>query len=249
MNGTHGGSFPHVIQEPHAQGVSYAQIAEQAGLSRGRIHQIKHAGPAPEGAFLGTGTVTVVTPLRLDPERNRPMLALDDMRSGKRLEDLARSFGLIVASDNISVDGRVDLNRPGLLVICGPQMSEAMHAAYDTDPVIRRERDELGWLLRDTRTGVAYRSGGQADPRRPTDSAYLGRLPRPDGKGAFLAIAGIHPNGSLGMVDLLASEIAIIWGQVGERCFSTVVGVEYDPETGEPVRTHLASPLYRHEDD
>ncbi|MEU8038927.1 sigma factor-like helix-turn-helix DNA-binding protein [Streptosporangium sp. NPDC049078] len=237
-----------VIQELHAQGISYAQIAEQAGLSRGRIHQIKHTGPAPEGAFLGTGTVTVVTPLRLDPEHNRPVVALDDMRSGKRLEDLARSFGLTVASDNVSVDGQIDLNRPGLLVICGPRMAEAMRTAYDTDPVIRWERDDLGWLLRDTRTNVAYRSGSQVNPPKPTDSAYLGRLPRPDGTGTFLAIAGIHPNGSLGVVDLLASEMAGIWGQVGDTGFSTVVSVEYDPATGEPVRTRLACPLYRHED-
>ncbi|MEU0479352.1 helix-turn-helix transcriptional regulator [Streptosporangium sp. NPDC006013] len=117
------------------------------------------------------------------------------------------------------------------------------------DLVIRWERDDLGWLLRDTRTGVAYRSGTQVVPEQPTDSAYLGRLPRPDGNGTFLAIAGIRTNGSLGVVDLLTSEIATIWGQVGDQRFSTVVSVEYDPDSGEPVRTKLDSPLYRHEDD
>lgn len=238
-----------VIQELHTQGLSYAQIAEQAGLSRGRIHQIKHTGPAPEGAFLGTGMVTVVTPLRLDPEKKRPVLALDDMRSGQRLEELAKSFGLAIASDNVTIDGQIDLNRPNLVVVCGPRMSEAMQTAYDTDPVIRWECDDLGWLLRDTRTGVAYRSGTQVVPEQPTDSAYLGRLPRPDGNGTFLAIAGIRTNGSLGVVDMLTSEIAAIWGQVGDQRFSTVVSVEYDPDSGEPVRTKLASPLYRHEDD
>src|SRR5690606_33659635 len=40
-----------VIQDLHAQGLSYAQIAEQAGLSRGRIHQIRHTDPASEGTF------------------------------------------------------------------------------------------------------------------------------------------------------------------------------------------------------
>ncbi|MFC4062272.1 sigma factor-like helix-turn-helix DNA-binding protein [Planomonospora corallina] len=237
-----------VIQELHAQGLSYAQIAEKAGLSRGRIHQIRHTGPAPEGAFLGAGTVTVVTPLRHDPAANRSVVALDDMRAGKRLEDLARTFGLTVGSDNVTVDGRIDLNRPGLLVICGPRMSEAMRTAYETDPVIRWERDEIGWLLRDTRTGQVFRSGTQTEPHQPTDSAYLGRLPRPDGKGFFLAIAGIHPNGSLGVIHFIASEIATLWGQVGDRRFSCVVGVTYDPETGEPVRAELASPLYRHEE-
>jgi hypothetical protein len=238
-----------VIQELHAQGMSYAQIAEKAGLSRGRIHQIRHTGPAPEGAFLGTGAVTVVTPLRHDPEKNRPILALDDMRSGQRLEDLARSYGLHVSSDNVTVDGHIDLNRPGLLVICGPRMSEAMHDAYDTDPVIRWDRDELGWMLRDTRTGTAYRTGTQLQPERPTDCAYLGRLMRPDGKGTFLAIAGIRTNGSLGVVHLISHEIATLWGQVGDHRFSCVVSVEYDPATGEPIRSELASPLYRHEEN
>ncbi|WP_260615775.1 hypothetical protein [Microbispora sp. KK1-11] len=41
---------------------------------------------------------------------------------------------------------------------------------------------------------------------------------------------------------------ATLWGQVGDRRFSGVVSVEYDPQTGEPVRAELASPLYRHED-
>ncbi|HEY9525398.1 MAG TPA: sigma factor-like helix-turn-helix DNA-binding protein [Thermopolyspora sp.] len=237
-----------IIQDLHAQGMSYAQIAEKAGLSRGRIHQIRHTGPAPEGAFLGVGTVIVVTPLRLDPDRNRPILALDDMRSGQRLEDLARSFGLTVATDNVTVDGQIDLNRPGLLVVCGPRMSQAMHDAYQTDPVIGWDRDDKGWLLRDRRTGTVYRSGNQMEPEQPTDSAYLGRLMRPDGKGTFLAIAGIRPNGSLGVVHLLAHEIATLWGQVGDQPFSTVVAVEYDPQTGEPVKAELTSPLYRHQE-
>jgi hypothetical protein len=238
-----------VIQDLHAQGMSYAQIAEKAGLSRGRIHQIRHTGPAPEGAFLGTGAVTVVTPLRLDRQSGRSVVALDDMRAGNRLESLARGFGLNVTSDNVSVGGDIDLNRPGLLVICGPRMSEVVRESFENDPVIRWDHDEKGWLLRDTRTDTEYRSGAHIDPPRPTDSAYLGRLPRPDGNGTFLIIAGIHPNGSLGVIHLLTNEIATLWGQLGDRRFSTVVGVEYDPANGEPVKAELISPLYRHDED
>lgn len=57
--------------------------------------------------------------------------------------------------DHVTVDGQIDLNRTGLLVICGPRMSDAMRDAYDKDPVLAWERDEVGWLLRDTRTGEA----------------------------------------------------------------------------------------------
>ncbi|MFD0857214.1 sigma-70 family RNA polymerase sigma factor [Actinomadura adrarensis] len=237
-----------LIQDLHAQGMSYAQIASAAGLSRGRIHQIRHTGPAPEGAFLGSGEVTVVTPLRPDPSSDRTYVALDDLTTGKRLEELARTFDLTVSYDHVSLSGEIDLNRPGLLVICGPRMSDAMREAYEKDPVLEWERDEVGWLLRDTRTGDTFRSGQQEDPARPYDIGYLGRLPRPDGQGSILAIAGVHPEGSLGVVNLLTTDIGSLWGQVGSDRFSVVVGTEYDPDTHEPVRTELLTPLYRHDD-
>ncbi|WP_442738343.1 sigma-70 family RNA polymerase sigma factor [Streptomyces pseudogriseolus] len=239
-----------VVQDLHAQGLSYAQIAAKAGLSRGRIHQIRHTGPAPEGAFLGSGAVTVATPLRRDDERGRTVVAVDDVSSGKRLEDLARSYGLAVASEHVPVSGEIDLNRDGLVVVCGPRMSQDMWNTYAQDPVLRWEKAEGGpWTVVDRLTGTVHRSGQDSDPARPYDIGYLGRLPRPDGKGSLLAIAGIHTQGSLGVVQLLASELNSLWGQVGDRRFSTLVGVEYDPETSEPRSVELVCPLYRHDEE
>ncbi|MGK5558132.1 sigma-70 family RNA polymerase sigma factor [Actinomadura kijaniata] len=237
-----------LIQDLHAQGMSYAQIAQAAGLSRGRIHQIRHTGPAPEGAFLGNGAVTVVTPLRPDPASDRTYVALDDLTTGKRLEDLARTFDLSVGYDHVGLNGEIDLNRPGLLVICGPRMSPAMREAYEKDPVLEWERDDVGWLLRDKRSGKEFRSGQEEEPQRPYDIGYLGRLPRPDGNGSILAIAGIHPEGSLGVVHFLTSDISSLWGKVADSRFSAVVGTEYDPRTHEPLRTELLTPVYRHDE-
>jgi len=79
-----------VIQDLHGQGMSYSQIADAAGLSRGRVHQIRHQGPAPEGAFLGSGLVRIITPLKRDAIRARPVVAMEDVAASKRLEDLAR---------------------------------------------------------------------------------------------------------------------------------------------------------------
>lgn len=239
-----------VVQDLHAQGLSYAQIAAKAGLSRGRIHQIRHTGPAPEGAFLGSGAVTVATPLRRDDERGRTVVAVDDVSSGKRLEDLARSYGLAVTSEHVPVSGEIDLNRDGLVVVCGPRMSQDMWNTYAQDPVLRWEKAEDGpWTVVNRLTGTVHRSGQDSDPARPYDIGYLGRLPRPDGKGSLLAIAGIHTQGSLGVVQLLASELNSLWGQVGDRRFSTLVGVEYDPETSEPRSVELVCPLYRHDEE
>lgn len=236
-----------LIQDLHAQGLSYAQIAQAAGLSRGRIHQIRHTGPAPEGAFLGSGRVTVVTPLRSDPADGRTYVALDDLTTGKRLEELARSFDLTVGTDHVQVSGEIDLNRDGLLVVCGPRMSPAMAGVYATDPMIKWEQDEVGWFLCDSHTGKVFRSGRGEDPPRPYDVGYLGRLPRPDGNGTILAIAGVHSEGSLGVAHLLATEIGNLWGSVGTDRFSAVVGTEYDPTTHEPLHTELLTPVYPHD--
>ncbi|GGW14764.1 MULTISPECIES: sigma-70 family RNA polymerase sigma factor [Streptomyces] len=239
-----------VVQDLHAQGLSYAQIAAKAGLSRGRIHQIRHTGPAPEGAFLGRGSVTVATPLRRDDERGRTVVAVDDVSSGKRLEELARSYGLDVTSEHVPVTGAIDLDRDGLVVVCGPRMSQEMWDTYAQDPVLAWERAEDGpWIVVDRKTGLVHRSGQDSAPTRSYDVGYLGRLPRPDGQGTLLAIAGIHTQGSLGVVQLLTNDLNTLWGQVGDQRFSTLVGVEYDPDTSEPLSAELLCPLYRHDEE
>jgi hypothetical protein len=237
-----------LIQDLHAQGLSYAQIGEAAGLSRGRIHQIRHTGPAPEGAFLGTGAITIATPLKREERGGRPVVAVEDVAAAGRLEALARTFGLDVSTVHVPLGGDIDLNQPGLVVICGPRLSAVMGQAYDADPVIRWEQTGSGaWALRDTRSGELFVSGVDDGSGRSRDVAYLGRLPRPDGNGTFLAFTGVHPPGTLGVVALLSSDIGTLWGQVGTEPFSVVVGVDYDPDTNEPGKTELLTPLYRHD--
>jgi transcriptional regulator with XRE-family HTH domain len=139
------------IQDLHAQGMSYAQIGEAAGLTRGRIHQIRHTGPAPEGAFLGTGIVILATPLNREERGGRPVVAVEDVTASTRLEALARSFALEVTTERVPLGGKIDLNREGLIVICDPRLSEIMGQAYAADPVIRWEQIESGaWALRDS---------------------------------------------------------------------------------------------------
>ncbi|WP_236004043.1 sigma factor-like helix-turn-helix DNA-binding protein [Nonomuraea antri] len=236
-----------VIQDLHAQGMSYAQIAKEAGLTRGRIHQIRHTGPAPEGAFFGKGTITLATPLKREAHQARPVVAMEDVTAAKRLEDLVRGFDLSMELEHVPLGGEINLNRPNLVVICGPKLSPVMGELYERDPVLEWVKQDV-WTLRDGRTGESYRSGSDDDPPHPVDYAYFGRLPRPDGNGNVLVFTGIHPQGTLGVVQLLQTEVAALWGQVADKPFSTVVSVEYDVDTGEPVKAELASPLYRHEE-
>jgi hypothetical protein len=238
-----------VVQQLHAQGLSYAQIAEAAGLSRGRIHQLRRRGPAPEGAFLGLGQATIITPLKQEQRDARPVVAVEDFTAAQRLADLARTLQLEVDFDHVPLDGVVDLNRDNLVVICGPRISDAVGQVLAKDPALQFQQDPDGpWTLRDRRTGKGYRSGSDQEPARPWDVAYLGRLPRPDQQGLVMVFTGIHPPGTLGVVQLITSEITSLYEQVGSGRFSTLVGVDYDPDTREPRSVELLTPLYAHEE-
>ncbi|MEU8176361.1 hypothetical protein AB0C14_26105 [Microbispora hainanensis] len=124
--------------------------------------------------------------------------------------------------EHVPLTGQIDLNRPGLIVICGPRLSPITGALYESDPVLEWVKDGA-WTLRDSRTGNVYRSGSDSAPSRPIDYAYLGRLPRPDGQGNVLVFTGIHPQGTLGVVHLISTEINTLWGQVADRRFSCVI--------------------------
>jgi hypothetical protein len=237
------------IQELHERGMSYAQIAEAAGLSRGRIHQIRHGGPAPEGEFLGIGRVTIATPLKQEAINARPVVAVEDVTGAQRLGELARSFGIEPSFETVPIGGEIDLNRPNLIVICGPRLSKPVASVLDQDPLVRFERADDGpWTLVDRHSGQVFRSGQDEVPERDRDFAYLGRLPRPDGNGSVMIFTGIHPPGSLGVVHLLGAKLAELHAELHTENFSTVVGTEFDHETHEPINVELMTPLHRFEE-
>jgi len=63
-----------------------------------------------------------------------------------------------------------------------------------------------------------------------------------------MVFTGIHPPGTLGVVHLITTEINSLYDQVGAGPFSTIVGVDYEPDANEPVSVELLTPLYRHEE-
>jgi hypothetical protein len=237
-----------VIQELHDMGMSYAEIAQQVGLTRGRIHQIRHAGPPPEGAFLGLGKVTIATPVTEEAIQGTPVVAAEDVRGAQRLGELARSLGLVPSFESIPPGGAVDLNRPNLVVVCGPGLSPSVAEVLAQDPNVGFERAGDGiWTLVDRRTGAVHRSGQDETPAGHRDVAYLGRLPRPDGQGSLLVFSGIHPPGSLGVVEFVCSRIGQLYAEVKTHLFSALVGTDYDAGTHDPRHVDLLTPLYRWE--
>lgn len=239
-----------VITELHSQGLSYAEIAAAAGLTRGRIHQLKQAAPAPESAFLGTSRVIIATPLKREAGNARPVLAAEDFAGANRLAELARSYRLETEFEHIPLGGAIDLNRQGLIVICGPKLSEGVASVLAQDPHFRFEKAADGpWTLRDTTTNEVHRAGSDSEPKTANDVAYLGRLPRPDGNGLILVLTGIHPQGSLGVIHLITHDLENLYDRVGTGRFSCLVNVDYDAESSEPVNVRVVTPFYRHNEE
>jgi hypothetical protein len=111
------------------------------------------------------------------------------------------------------------------------------------DPNLSFEHDDLGWYLLDHATGTAYRS--PMDDGEPADYAYLGRLPRIDGRGAFLYLAGIHAPGNNGAVHYLEGHLEELYGEVRTARFSTLIACQFDPATRQSTASERVTPIYR----
>ncbi|MFI9509229.1 hypothetical protein [Nocardia sp. NPDC052566] len=231
-----------VIRELHAEGWTFARIGAAAGLSRARIHQVSTQGPAPEGLFFGHGALTIITP----EVRAGRMIGAPDPTAAPRLVELLRELGFTVTVEHFLPGRPLDLNRDGLIVVGGPELSPSLRQLIVADPRLRRAVARAG----DARRGIedraarrVYRPGGPD----PHDIAYLARLPRPDGRGTVLIIDGLHPPGSLGAVRLLATRLATLHERASNHLFSVLIAVRYDRTSGEPVDTDLLTPVYRHD--
>lgn len=115
------------------------------------------------------------------------------------------------------------------------------------DPHIRYLFDEAsGWYLADQTTGVEYRA--PEDRPEPYDFGYIGRLPRPDGKGTFLYLAGTHAPGTLAAAKYLADNMSDLYKELKVRRFSTVVKCVYKlGKTRTITSIDRVAPLYKHE--
>ncbi|WP_069164234.1 hypothetical protein [Nocardia altamirensis] len=231
-----------VIRELHAEGWTFARIGAAAGLSRARIHQVSTQGPAPEGLFFGHGTLTVLVP----EVRAGRVIGAPDPAASHRLVELLRELGFTASIEHFLPGRPVDLNRDGVIVVGGPELSPSLRQLISADPRLRRAVARAG----DARRGIedraarrVYRPGGPD----PHDIAYLARLPRPDGRGTVLMIDGMHPPGSLGAIRLLATRLATLHERAGTHLFSVLVACRFDRATGEPLEAELLTPVYRHD--
>ncbi|MFE7889509.1 sigma factor-like helix-turn-helix DNA-binding protein [Streptomyces sp. NPDC057412] len=238
------------IEEAQASGLTQAEIAKRLGVSRGRVGQLASAGPPPERAFFGTDLVTVSLGGKYeagkDPDDNPShVVTREDLDNFEHLRKLLAGMKLDAQYEVIPPSGIVNLNRDNHVVVCGPRLSPIVAQVLEGDDNLQFRKDRA-WHLVDQREGKEYRSP-QDEDGSAGDFGYLGRLPRLDGKGTFLYIAGIHAIGANGVVHYLENNVADIYREVRTRRFSTLISCRYDPKTMEVLESRRVTPLYRHE--
>jgi hypothetical protein len=237
------------LEELIRSGVKQADIARQLGITTARMSQLVKTGPAPERAFFGTTTAPVVVAVaekrENKPVKPGPVVSSYDMKAYDKLRCLVEDLGLKSTYEEVQPPGNVRLNRDGLVLVCGPRHSPLIAQVLESDDKLAFDKDADGWHLVDRATGTIYRS--PEDDDEAGDIAYFGRLPRPDGKGHFLYLAGIHAAGAAGVVHYLNTELPNLYREMRMRRFSMLISCRYDPDTHEIISSERITPIYKHE--
>ena len=236
------------LEELLAGGMTQTQVAELLGMSKGRVSQLMSAGLRPERAFFGTGKLTVAIGAKRESNRTDPsnVLSAEAFTAYERLGAAARAAGLDATNEVVPAPGNVHLNRANLIVLTNPRLLPFLSQVMEADPHIRYVVDDKGWHLVDLTTGTEYRS--PRDHGEPADYGYVGRLPRPDGKGTFLYMAGTHAPGTLGAATYVADNLADLYKELKTRRFSTIIRCQFEPGNQLNIgSTERVTPLYRHE--
>jgi transcriptional regulator with XRE-family HTH domain len=233
------------LDELLSAGIKQAQIADGLGMTRARVSKLFSSGPKPARAFLGSGRLTVSIGGKFEGQKTSgasAVISAESLAAYHMLKDLAGAYSLESEYELVPPPGMIDLNRTNLIVMTSPRLLPIVGQVLGADPHLAFESGSRGWFLRDKNTGDVYRS--PSDSGASADYAYLGRLPRPDGKGTFLYLAGIHAMGTLGAAQYLTDNLEDLYSQVKTRRWSTIIECRYDPDTRKIESTERIAPVY-----
>jgi transcriptional regulator with XRE-family HTH domain len=217
------------IEEAHRErGMTYTEIATALGITKGRVTQIRSSAPGPERALFGVGPVAIGVPYRYQTtDRERPLIAAEDARSGEQVEQLLEGLGFAWSRFQIAPETDT-LPESDAVVICGPKSSPLAEQLLDADPVLQFVQTKDGWHLQSLATGNRHHSPSDRGDTT-ADLAYVARHRR--GEHSVLHIAGIHAIGSLAAVHYLSRNLDALFRGTGDAEFSLIVRGDYEDLT------------------
>lgn len=233
------------LTELLSEGKTQRELGVLLGMTGSRIGQLLKSG---ERALLGSGPLTIAVGgkpegPRLHGGTPSTVISAEATKARDLIAETARNYGLDIAPhETVDPPGIVDLNRPNLIVLNSPRLLPFLTQVLAADPHLGFGKGAQGWYL--TANGTIYRS--PCDRGEPSDYAYIGRLPRPDSKGTFLYVAGIHAMGTLGAATYLCENLAELYEQVKARRWSVLIECRFDPDTRQIQETRPITPVYTH---
>lgn len=218
------------IETLTSQRVPMNDIATRLGLTRARIGQLARSGPSPERALLshdgGPVTLALGSKSHKVGDSESDMISRDASEAYDTLKDALDSYGVTCTKEIVPAPGLVNLNRDRLIVMGSPKVLPTVGQIMGSDQNFAFGADDTGRYLVELTDGTIHRS--PQDDGETADCAYIGRLPRPDGQGSFLYIAGIHAAGTHGAARYLVNNAPELHKQVKDKLFSVLIRADYE---------------------
>jgi transcriptional regulator with XRE-family HTH domain len=229
------------IEEAHRAGLSYTEIAQLLGVTKGRISQIRTNAPPAERAFFGVGPVAVgiPRPAENDDERDHVHFDVSYQATQQRVEvDLAR---LSMASTRFEIEPDTeDVPAGDAVVICEPEAAPVARRLLAADKALGFENNDGTWYLVDKASGRRYGSPFRADSTSRIDIGYLARQVA-DGR-VIVHIAGVTGVGSLGIAHWLTGHVSEIYER-SARFTSAVIECDFDADLSITGSRIIAGPF------
>lgn len=229
------------IEEAHRAGLSFTEIAELLGVTKGRVSQIRTSAPPAERAFFGVGPVAVGIPGSAENEDEREHLHFDVSYQATRQHvevDLAR---LSMASTRFEIEPDTEEAPAGdAVVICAPGSAPVARRLLAADEILGFENIDGTWYLVDKSSGRRYNSPFRADATNRIDIGYLARQVA-DGR-VIVHIAGVTSVGSLGIAHWLTSHVSELYER-SARFTSAVIECDFDAELSITASRVVAGPF------
>ncbi|MEU4313365.1 sigma factor-like helix-turn-helix DNA-binding protein [Nocardia sp. NPDC024068] len=225
------------IEEAHGNGLSYTEIAELLGVTKGRISQIKSGAPPAERAFFGVGPVAVGIPRNSEDEDGHGTSDAAGRAAREHIEATLNRLSLASSRFAIEPDDE-DVPTGDAVLICGPESAPVARHLLDADDALGFENVDGTWHIVEKESG--RRIGSSTDSGNRTDIAFLGR--REDQGRVIVHIAALTGAGSLGAAQWLDGNLDTLY-EPGTQSTSAAIESEVGDDMSVTAGRAVAGPF------